>query len=146
MTESRKHWRKCKQIWRKKSKKLEWQVSQTDKRTSKQTRRRPIVRVLDKYVPVLRYYVGVRLLGHEIWPRHIVIGNLNSCSCVCMCLHACVSPKGIMTLHHLVISQLSHLINTASLIVLCQPFSLWVNLENNCLGKTICIKAETKSI
>lgn len=120
MTESRKHWRK----WKQKSKKLEWQVSQTDKHTSKQTWRCPIVRV-NKYVPVLRYYVGVRLLGHEIWPHHIVTGNLNSCSCVCMRLHVCVSPKGIMTLHHLVISQLSHLINTASLIVLCQTlFSL----------------------
>lgn len=53
--------------------------------------------------------------GQEIWPRSgtstAVPVSVRGGVWVCVC----ESPRGIMTLHHLLISQLSHLINTPSL-------------------------------
>lgn len=47
-------------------------------------------------------------------PGQITQGSLNSCMWA-VCAHACVSPTGIITLNHWLISQFSHVISAPSL-------------------------------
>lgn len=47
-------------------------------------------------------------------PGQITQGSLNSCMWA-VCAHACVSPTGIITLNHWLISQFSHVISASSL-------------------------------
>lgn len=74
-----------------------------------------------EHAPVLRIHAcGRGCVLSWVVAVSTLTGNLDSCPCVCahayVHTHMCGSPRGIMTLHHLLISQLSHLINMPTLL------------------------------